>query len=131
MKLRSLGAAERQRTPDTMASAEWRDHTPLLEHLTGEPIVPGLAGKLFVALGEAQAHALLLEAMLQLAPAHIQVLAAVTDRWLAGSREPGASIQTSSGGLAVASLGGLPDSCYMWRRGGPLLRMRDELRGGS
>jgi len=59
------------------------------------------------------------------------VLAAVADRYFAAARGAAQEIATSSGNLAVASLGGLPDSCYMWRRGGPLLQIREQQRGGS
>ena len=63
--------------------------------------------------------------MLQLAPGHIQVLAAIMDRWYA---EAGAaSVSGREGGAElpeIGRIGGMQDSCYMWRKDGPLAATR-------
>ena len=48
-----------------------------------------------------------------LAPTLVQCLAALADRLVAAGAN-----------RSLAGLGGLPDSCYMWRRDGALARGR-------
>jgi hypothetical protein len=55
-----------------------------------------------------------------LMPALIQCRAAFPDKWL------GLAVSTSQ----HAGLVPLQDSCYMWRRGSGLERVRQELQGG-
>jgi len=117
MKLSGLQAAERTRTHETLGSAGWEDRTPRIASLAGAPIIPGLARRLLELLA-AREEGLLREALLQLAPAHIQVMAAVMDRWFARSGPDAAGAQR--GLPEVGSVGGMPDSCYMWRSGGAL-----------
>ena len=68
---------------------------------------------------------LLLDATLQIAPGYIQVMAAVMDRWLSQPK-PEAPVDefAPKTTLAEVGVGGLPDSCYMWRADGPLASMR-------
>jgi hypothetical protein len=56
------------------------------------------------------------DGLLMLAPALIQCVAALSDAWPA---------MAADGGWVVG-MGGRPDSCYMWRAGGALLRARGE-----
>jgi hypothetical protein len=59
----------------------------------------------------------LLAVLLNLAPAFFQCLAVVSDDWpRRAASEP-----------SVLGIGGQPDSCYMWRRGGALDGLRAEL----
>lgn len=128
MKLADVHAAERYRTHETLGSARFADRTERVEALSGGLIIPGLARRLFGLLSEAPEDGLLLEAMLQLAPGHIQVMAAVMDRWFArNASEVGAAgaggeprAQKPAGLPEVGNIGGMPDSCYMWRSGGAL-----------
>jgi hypothetical protein len=124
MTLRDLKLAERFRDAASVGSATWSDRSERLRGLEGSPILPGLARRLFELLGSTPQDALLLNAMLQLAPAHIQVLAAVMDRWYVDRDEAAEKSPGPSEAPEVGNIGGLPDSCYMWRRDGPLAGMR-------
>jgi hypothetical protein len=81
----------------------------------------------FAGLGDGPAEALVRDALLQLAPAHIQVMASVADRWFAMA--PSGARPRSKQGPEVAALGGFPDSCYMWRGDGVLQRSRRQALG--
>jgi hypothetical protein len=67
----------------------------------------------------------LLDALLQLAPAHIQVMAAITERWFAAP--PGPKAAGAEATAPPAPVGGMVDSCYVWRSGGPLAAGRAAL----
>lgn len=123
--LSDLLLADRTRTCDTLATATWRDQSARLAVLDGSPMIPGLARRLFDIFDAAEDR-LLLDACLQLAPGFIQVMAAVMDRWLSGAVQD-ASEAAPVPGSAMAeagNIGGMPDSCYMWRVGGPMVSMR-------
>ena len=124
--VRELRAAHRTRTPATLATARFAELEERLESLVGEPVVPGMARRVFAALGDEPVEALVRDALLQLAPGHIQVMAAIAERWFA--KAPSGAKPRGEDGPAVAALGGLPDSCYMWRSEGVLQRAR---LGGS
>ena len=129
MTLDDLKLAERFRDAESVGSATWSDRSERLRGLEGSPILPGLARRLFELLGSTPRDALLLNAMLQLAPAHIQVLAAVmdrwyTERWYTEKGEAAGKRPRPSEGPEVGKIGGMPDSCYMWRRDGPLAGLR-------
>lgn len=119
--LRGVRAAERHRSRRALAGAEWHDHSERLREIEGVPILPGLGRRLVTLLGDAPGERLLLDALLQLAPGHVQVMAAVMDRWFAREREPAPSGPTADETPQLTRLGGMPNSCYMWRADGPLL----------
>jgi hypothetical protein len=121
LSMQDLQAARRTRSAEDLAQS-WRDEAEPIASLCDTPLIPGLAARLFGLLGAQPEHALLLDTLLQLAPTYIQVMAAVTDRWLAEGRpraEDG-STSTASG----SAMGGMVDSCYMWRSSGPLATRR-------
>ena len=76
------------------------------------------------------------DVLLQLAPAYVQVLAAVSERFYGGGQPPALRGGDAAGGPAkpagagappgggVEMLGGMVDSCWMWRANGPLHRTR-------
>jgi hypothetical protein len=111
MRLRSLRAAERTGGRDGFYGA-WRDRSDRLADLAGRSALGGMAGVLFERLGADPSDRPLLDALLNLAPALIQCVPAVMERW---QSEPGAARPAMMAG------GGMADSCYMWRRGGALL----------
>lgn len=117
--LSELRAFERIRERGTLASAAWNCRDAEVEALVGEPIIPGLAGKVFRRFGDAEATAVLRDALLQLAPGQIQVMAAITDRWFAGAGDESGA-EKSEGGPPAGAVGGMVDSCYIWRADGPL-----------
>lgn len=123
LRLSTLHAGERVRERSTLANDAWTVRDAEVAALVGQPIIPGLARRVFDAVEPASA--LLRDALLQLAPGYIQVMAAITDRWFvqaseADVRDPAARDR----GPQVAALGGMADSCYMWRADGPLARSR-------
>lgn len=120
-----LRAFERIREGRSLATACWRDRSGDVAPLVGGPVIPGLARRIFAAVADAPETALLRDALLQLAPGHIQIMAALTDRWFARMRETDATESLAADpGPPVGSLGGMADSCWMWRRGGALGRLR-------
>ncbi|MGH0038558.1 MAG: DUF2889 domain-containing protein [Myxococcota bacterium] len=126
-RISEVHAFERTREGASLATAEWTDRSGRVAPLVGGPVIPGLAGRIFACLPEGPETAVLRDALLQLAPGQIQIMAAITDRWFARMRDAGAADATTSDpGPPVGSLGGMADSCWMWRREGPLGRMRAE-----
>jgi hypothetical protein len=123
MRLTDLHASERQRTHESLGTASFVDRTDRIAALDGGLIIPGLARRVLALLGDAADDALLRDALLHLAPGHIQVMAALMDRWFSRSAA-GSDTAPASGGERelpeVGSVGGMPDSCYMWRTGGAL-----------
>jgi hypothetical protein len=116
----SISAAERRRTFETLASAEWISHDETIAPLARVPIIPGLAGRIFKIFPAASALQPLRDTFLQLAPGFIQIVAALMDDYFKERA------RAESGGTApkaeVASLGGNADSCYMWRQGSAINR---------
>jgi hypothetical protein len=119
--LRELRVAQRTRIPATLATACFKE-LGRPQGLVGEPVMPGMARRVFAALGDGGEEALVRDALLQLAPGHIQVMAAVAERWFA--KAASGARPRSGEGPEIAALGGFPDSCYMWRSEGVLQRAR-------
>lgn len=130
--LSDLQLADRKRTRDTLATATWRDHSPRLAGLDGLPMIPGLARRLF-GLFDAPEDRLLLDTTLQIAPGYIQVMAAVMDRWLTQVKRdaPKDDSAPRTTMAEVGNVGGMPDSCYMWRADGPMASMRSVRQQGD
>lgn len=106
----AAAGAERARTAADFASAAWRDLDAELAALRGLSLGRGATQALLAAAG---GRARLRDALLQLGGTLIQCRASFPDKWLnvaAGEGHPG--------------LIGMADSCYMWRRGGALERVR-------
>jgi hypothetical protein len=120
LKLVELRALERVRERSTLSSTEWTSHDGAVAELVDQPILPGLAGRIFRSLGAARETEVLRDALLQLAPGQIQVMAATADRWFVQAKLPEGTDRPS----AVEPIGGMIDSCYMWRAHGPLARAR-------
>jgi hypothetical protein len=115
LRLASLAGAERRRSAADLGTAPWRDRADVLGRLVGLGLGPGVTGTLLDRFGAADGDRPLLDALLMLAPAVIQCVAALSEGWvLAAQASP-----------SLVGMGGIPDSCYMWRRGGGLLRARD------
>jgi len=115
-----LEVRERERTYETVGSAQWVDHGDLVSSLVGERIIPGMAGRVFKLLGGDPRNRPILDNLLMFAPGFIQIIAALMDEYFEKrerSSSPGATEKP-----AVASLGGNADSCYMWRSDGPIQR---------
>ena len=116
-----LDAAERERMVETLESARWQSLCSRVAPLAGGPALRGLAARVLAALGDEPADAPLRDALLNLAPGVIQCLAAFSHRLVA--RFAGAPA-TPAALPRELSVGGYPDSCYMWRGDGPLAKAR-------
>jgi hypothetical protein len=119
--LREVHGAERVRSVSEFASAGWTGRDAMLAPLAGTGLVRGAAGEMTRRLGEHDDAAPWRDAFVMLPPALVQCRAAHPDAWhdkvRATERHPG--------------LTALPDSCYMWRRGGALERVRDAHGAGK
>jgi hypothetical protein len=130
MRLASLRGAARERTAQTLASADWRSLDAALAPLAGDSALRGMAARvraLADALSATEERALLLQALLNLAPALIQCLPALSHRFAGVFARAAASGVRGEPGVDANPLltsGGLPDSCFMWRTGGPVARDR-------
>jgi hypothetical protein len=107
-----LDAAERRRDRDDLESAPWRDRGAATSWLVGERLGGGVTAALLARFGDEPADRPLLDVLLNLAPTLVQCAAAIPEIWALAAR----------GGGSVVGLGGVPDSCWMWRRDGALAR---------
>lgn len=107
----SAEGAERRRSAAHFAGVGWQPLDDTLRPIQGLSLGKGGTQALAAAAGE---HAGLRAVFQQLAPALIQCRASFPDKWL-----DGAATTPGHPGLI-----GMADSCYMWRRGGALERLR-------
>jgi len=114
MTFAEMTVAERRRSRDTIAATAWRPRDDLSTWLGGEPALKGSSGRLLARLGDVADDRPILDVLLQLAPALIQVFAALSDDWARSAARAG----------WVLGMSGLADSCWMWRRGGALEHLR-------
>ena len=113
-KIARATAAERRRGVADFAEAVWTERADAAAWLVGRRLGAGITGELFARFGEADGDRPLLDTLLNLAPALVQCAAAMSEAWpLAARANP-----------SLIGMGGLPDSCYMWRRDGVLMRAR-------
>lgn len=113
--------AERRRARADLATAVWRTRDDLLAPLAGLGLGGGITAALLARLGDTPADRPFLDALLLLAPTLVQCMAALSETW------PLAAAGTDS----RFGIGGLPDSCYMWRRDGALARAQEADRRAS
>lgn len=116
MQLARIAAGERRRTRDDFALARWQDRSGALAPLVGQKLASGVSGALLRCLGDDPEARPLLDVLLNLTPGLHQCLAVLSERW---------SI-AALGNESAIGMGGLPDSCFMWRRGGALDLVREE-----
>ncbi len=113
--LAHIEAAERRRSASALESAQWRDRSDDVAGLKGLKALSGLGRELLDRFGERADDRPLLDGLLNLAPALIQCMGSATDDWPARARRN-----------PLLGSGGMPDSCYMWRRDGVLGRALGE-----
>lgn len=119
LALSKLLLAERERSAETLGSSDWVDLRDRVSALEGSSAAGGFAKRLFETFDGAE-DTLLLDATLQLAPGYVQVMAAVMDRWLAKRRD-----DAEKPGPPAGAIGGMADSCYMWRSEGQMIQIRN------
>jgi len=110
----AIRGAERHRGSVDFERASWREHDAALAWLVGRRFGAGITAELLQRLGDGPDERPLLDTLLALAPTMVQCAAAMSDAWAAAAR----------GAPSRIGLGGLPDSCYMWRREGALAQAR-------
>ena len=117
MTVETIDLVERRRGAANLETAAWVPRPDRAAALLGRSMRAGVTAALYRAFSEGGGPGddqPLLDALLTLAPTTIQCFASMLDTWTRGY-EPGSS---------PAETGGLPDSCHMWRRGGPLSATR-------
>jgi hypothetical protein len=119
--LESIDGAERVRDGAAL-DAPWHNRRTTLAALEGGPALRGLAARILGELGNDPAEGPLRDTLLNLAPGVIQCLAAFSHRLIAAFAAGGGGKRTSL--PRELSVGGYPDSCYMWRSDGPMARAR-------
>lgn len=112
--LSAISGAQRVRDAENLTTASWTDLGPLLTDLVGMSMWHGATAQLLKRFAERPEIRPLLDALLMVGPAVIQCTAAMSESWAALAKD------TSS----VVGMGGIPDSCYMWRRDGALHQSR-------
>src|SRR5262249_54239976 len=113
--LTGLTGAERRRGLDDLERAPWRSRDDALAALVGLSVGAGATAALMARLGVAPDDRPLLDALLMVPPALIQCSAALSEAWA----------HAYKASASLVGMGGLPDSCYMWRRDGVLTRARE------
>ncbi len=113
LKMLEVKIADRQRCWDNLGEAEWQIRDGWADGFQEASVIPGFAGLAITQCSADPDKQLLLDALLQLAPGYIQIMAALADIWIA-------SVQDESSDSATQPMGGMTDSCYMWRTGGAL-----------
>ena len=110
LELTGLEVRERVRRFADFRTADWTDRTAAVASLVGTSLRAGITARILALFPDPRADAPLRDALLQLAPGLIQCFAAL-DLWTLFADES-----------AARQTGGQPDSCWMWRVGGPLER---------
>jgi hypothetical protein len=118
--LATIEGAERRRGLDDLEQAPWRGRDDALAGLAGLRLGAGVTAELIGRLGNSPADRPILDALLMLAPTVIQCSAALSEAWA----------HAYKANASLVGMGGLPDSCWMWRRDGALTRAR-EAEGGA
>ncbi len=104
---------ERRRTAARL-DAPWTPHGDAAAVASGLSLARGVSATLLERLGGRPDDGPVLDGLLMLAPALIQVFAAMSDAWPAQARHE----------RWLLGMGGRPDSCWMWRRDGALQAAR-------
>jgi len=108
-----LAAAKRRRTRATLEDLSWSDCSAHLSGMEGVSVFRGVSAALMAQLPGVEDRQLL-DALLMVAPTFIQVCGAISDAWPA----------VAAAADSILGMGGMPDSCFMWRRGGAVDRLR-------
>ena len=113
MTVVSAGGEERERNAANLVADGWQSRDSELAALEGKPALHGLAREVLANFSGTFPATPLRDALLFIAPGVIQCLAANAQRLLESAG------RSSDDAPAIAHVGGMPDSCYLWRRGGP------------
>ena len=128
MTIHTIHAWERDRTTAQLIDLGWSDRSADVAGLAGGPALRGLAAVLLKSFEGDASAGLLLAALLQFAPGLIQCFAARTEALLAQFSAGASKGRTVRELPRELSVGGMPDSCYMWRSGGVMSENRTTFR---
>ena len=117
MAFETLESEYRQRAGDSLVDATWEELTPRLSPLLGLGALQGLSHRVLDLFSEQADMQPLQDVLLSVGPALIQCLASMAGRM--------AENTSSYAAGPISSLGGMSDSCYIWRAGGPGLSHRE------
>ncbi|MBW2386943.1 MAG: DUF2889 domain-containing protein [Deltaproteobacteria bacterium] len=112
MRLGALVGYERRRDYDGIGSARFVDRSHELRFLEGQDVMRGVSKGMLGAFRDDPEDRPFLDAQLMLAPGFVQCLASLSERWL----------ENAVANPSLLGVCGRPDSCYMWRNGGPIQR---------
>lgn len=112
--LAAIDGGQRRRDTENLTVAAWEDLEPLLKDLVGVPMLHGATAQLRQRFASRPGERPLFDALLMAAPTLIQCTAAMSESWARLAKDT----------TSVVGMGGIPDSCYMWRRGGALHQSR-------
>ena len=127
MSITSMIVRERERLGRPLRPGGFRDRDADVAGLVGGPAVYGLARRIAETLGDAPENAVLRDTLRCFAPGVIQCMAAFAHRVVEGDLTAPPEDREAP---AILQLGGMSDSCYIWREGGPGIRNRT-MTGGS
>ena len=116
MSITNISGGQRTRDYDGLEAAEFVDCTDELLFLNGQSAMRGISQRVLGEFGEASASRPLRDALLMLAPAFVQCLASLSDRWPIDAKA----------NPSLLGICGRADSCYMWRDGGPVANAEQE-----
>lgn len=108
--LTELAVADRARGRDDLATAEWQRRDDAVSSLLAIPFLGGFARAVFERISDVDRDRPLVDVLLALAPAFIQICACFSKDW------PSRCMAADT----LVGIGGIPDACYMWRRDGAL-----------
>jgi hypothetical protein len=127
MTFSSITGEERTRGREELGTRPWESRADALAPLVGAPAIYGLTRVLLDRYAGDTARRSLLDALLNIAPGLIQCMAAMAHRMVEGAPSTDGD---EPEGPTIQQLGGRPDSCYIWRAGGPGLARRQMPTGG-
>jgi len=108
--VRGLELAERRRGREDLDTAGWRRRDADVAGLLAAPFFGGFAARVFAHFPQPERDRPLIDGLLALAPAFIQICACFSEDW------PSRCMAVDT----LVGIGGIPDACYMWRRDGAL-----------
>ena len=121
LSFRALEGEQRSRTEVSMREVRWRNLAEELAPLQGEVALHGLSQKVLELFGSDAEAQPLRDVLLSVGPCLIQCMGSMVGRMM--ERAPGQD------GNPIGRLGGMSDSCYIWRAGGPGQRRHETLDG--
>jgi len=117
LSFQELGGEWRSRTEASMRQAQWQNLAAELAPLQGEVALHGLSHKVLELFGSDSEVQPLRDVLLSVGPTLIQCMGSMAGRMM--ERGPGQD------GNPIGRLGGMSDSCYIWRAGGPGQRRQE------